>query len=183
MTSPGMILYGPPASGKDTVTAELSRQDDRFALLTKLKAGTGRSTGYRSVSLDDLHALRIAGRLVVETDRYGNRYAVDRHDIDALTAAGRIPVAHMGNIADLQRLRSAVPLQWTAVLLWIPREVCAERSRQRGDADTPQRLHAWDETAADLRAAGVALPFDFMIRTDHAEPAEAARQIVSAVKE
>lgn len=183
MTSPGVILYGPPASGKDTVTAELSHQDDRFVLLAKLKAGTGRSTGYRSVSRDDLTALRSTGRLVVETERYGNRYAIDRHDIDTLTDAGRIPVAHMGNIADLQRLRSAVPLEWTAVLLWIPREVCAERSCRRGDADTPQRLQAWDETAVDLQAAGDAVPFDLTIRTDQAEPADVARQIISAVKE
>ncbi|MFI0352513.1 guanylate kinase [Actinomadura sp. 9N407] len=181
MTRQGVILYGPPTSGKDTITAELARQDDRFALLAKLKAGTGRTTGYRSVSADDLTALREAGRLVVETGRYGNRYAVDRHDIEAITEAGRVPVVHMGNLADLDRLRASVPLDWTAVLLWVPREVCAERSRQRGDADTPKRLRAWDETDADLRAAD-ALPFDLAVHTDQAEPAEAARQVIEAVK-
>lgn len=177
-----MILYGPPASGKDTVTAELTRHDDRFVLLTKLKAGTGRSSGYRYVSLDDLRVLRDAGRLVVETQRYGNRYGVDRQDIDALTKVGRIPVVHMGNIADLERLRSAAPLKWIAVLLWAPREVCAERSKHRGDADNPKRLQAWDETYADLQAAGEVLPFDLTIHTDQAEPAEAARRIIDSIE-
>jgi guanylate kinase len=181
VTKRGVILYGPPASGKDSITAELSRQDDRFALLTKLKVGNGRSAGYRHVSPDDLDALSNAGRLIVETRRYGNRYAVDRNDIDALTEAGRFPVVHMGNVADLLRLRSAVPLSWTCVLLWIPREVCAQRSENRGDADTPRRVQAWDETCADVQAAQETSPFDLVIHTDQASPEEAARRIIEAV--
>ncbi|GAA2441057.1 hypothetical protein GCM10010191_66450 [Actinomadura vinacea] len=184
MTKRGVILYGPPTSGKDTITAELTNQNDRFALLAKLKAGTGRTTGYRRVSAADLAALRQTGRLVVETERYGNRYAVDRHDINALTNAGGVPVVHIGNLADLTELRAAVPLDWTSVRLAIPREVCAERSRQRGDVDTPARLRAWDETDADLRqgeARGLALPFNLVIHTDQAEPAESARRIIEAV--
>ncbi|MEW2356398.1 guanylate kinase [Spirillospora sp. NPDC029432] len=182
MTRQGVILYGPPTSGKDTITAELARQDDRFALVAKLKAGSGRTAGYRPVCIEDLTTLREAGRLVVETERYGNRYAVDRQDVEDLTASGRVPVVHMGNLADLERLRAAIPLEWTAVLLWIPREVCAERSGRRGDADSPERLRAWDETSADLDAVSGPSPFDLTVHTDQAEPAEAARQIIEAVK-
>ncbi|MFF5265434.1 guanylate kinase [Actinomadura viridis] len=182
MTKRGVILYGPPTSGKDTITAELVRQDGRFALLPKLKVGTGRTTGYRQVSGDDLTALRQAGRLVVETRRYGNRYAVDRQDVHDLIEAGHIPVAHMGNLADLDHLRASVALDWTAVLLWIPREVCAQRSQQRGDADSPKRLQAWDETKADIQAAGLSSPFDLTVRTDNTGPEEAARRIIEAIK-
>ncbi|MFC4912229.1 guanylate kinase [Actinomadura gamaensis] len=180
MTRRGVILYGPPASGKDTITAELSRQDDRFVLLTKLKAGTGRSRGYRYVSADELDALRDAGRVVLETERYGNRYAVDRHDIDALTNAGCIPVVHVGDIAGLQDLGAAVPLTWTSVRLWVPRETTAERSAARGDTDTPSRVRAWNEADADLRANGEAVTFDLTIRTNEADPAEAAKLISQA---
>src|SRR5690606_7190599 len=105
MTGHGVILYGPPASGKDTITAELARQDARYTLLAKLKVGTGRTAGYRQVSAADLDKLRSAGRLVVETHRYGNVYAIDRDDVTALVEADRIPVVHMGNLADLQRLQ------------------------------------------------------------------------------
>ncbi|QXJ22878.1 guanylate kinase [Actinomadura graeca] len=180
MTSKGVILYGPPTSGKDTVTAELARQDDRYALLPKLKTGTGRSTGYRHVSPTELETLRRAGRLVVETHRYGNVYAIDHHDIAALVDDGRIPVVHIGNLADLERLHNTVPLAWTNVLLWVSREVCADRSRHRGDADTPSRLQAWDETLHDLQSTD-AQPFNLAIRTDQAEPAETARRIAAAV--
>ncbi|MGW5411745.1 guanylate kinase [Actinomadura geliboluensis] len=179
MTSPGVILYGPPTSGKDTTTAELSRKDARYALLPKLKTGTGRSTGYRLVSDAERQTLRSAGRLVVETHRYGNVYAIDRQDIAALVDTDRVPVVHMGNVADLQRLRAAVPLAWTSVLLWVPREVCAKRSEHRGDPDTPKRLQAWDETLADLRAAADTPVFNAIIHTDDADVTETARRIIT----
>ncbi|GGU92160.1 hypothetical protein GCM10010182_04160 [Actinomadura cremea] len=179
MSERGVILYGPPTSGKDTVTAELTRQDARYALAPKLKVGTGRGTGYRYVSSAELATLRDAGRIAVETPRYGNVYAVDRHDIAALTDASRIPVVHMGNVADLNRLRAAVPLRWTSVLLWVPRHVCAERSRRRGDVDTPRRLRAWDETRADVRSVDNPV-FDLVIHTDRTNPADVARRIIHA---
>ncbi|WP_242888054.1 guanylate kinase [Actinomadura litoris] len=181
MTSPGVILYGPPTSGKDTITAELSRLDDRYALLPKLKTGTGRSTGYRLVSEAEREALHTAGRLVVETHRYGNVYAIDRQDIAALVDADRVPVVHMGNVADLRRLRAAVPLDWTSVLLWVPREVCAKRSEHRGDPDTPNRVQAWDETRADLRVTADTPVFNTIIRTDHTSATDTAHRIIEAV--
>ena len=180
MTSHGVILYGPPASGKDTVTAELARQDDRYAPVPKLKVGTGRSTGYRHVPAADLDELRATGRLVVETHRYGNVYAVDRDDIAALVDADRVPVVHMGNIPDLQRLRAAIPLDWTAVLLWVPRAVCADRSKHRGDTDTTSRLQAWDETRSELQATHTPV-FNLIVHTDQADPSEAAQRIITTV--
>ncbi|MEV4251962.1 guanylate kinase [Spirillospora sp. NPDC049652] len=180
MTRRGVILYGPPASGKDTITAELSRLDDRFTLLTKLKAGRGRSVGYRYVPPAELDALRTAGRLILETERYGNRYAVDRQDIDALTDAGRIPIVHVGDIPGVAVLSSAIPLTWTRVRLWAPREVTAARSTHRGDTDTTSRLAAWDEAEADRRTNGEAVRFDLTIRTHETDPAEAAKRISRA---
>ncbi|WP_034484620.1 guanylate kinase [Actinomadura oligospora] len=180
MTRRGIILYGPPASGKDTITAELSRLDSRFVLLTKLKAGTGRTNGYRHVPTAELDALRAAGRLVLETERYGNRYAVDRQDIDALTNTGRIPVIHVGDIPGVTALSTAVPLTWTRVRLWTPRDVTATRSKHRGDTDTPSRLAAWDEAEADRRTNGEAVTFDLTIHTHETDPAEAAKSISHA---
>ncbi|MGV9303830.1 hypothetical protein ACWDLG_10705 [Nonomuraea sp. NPDC003727] len=47
MSLQGIVLYGPPASGKDTVTAALRRLDPRFVLLPKLKVGTRTSRRVR----------------------------------------------------------------------------------------------------------------------------------------
>ncbi|MGW2147489.1 hypothetical protein ACWCOT_24525 [Nonomuraea bangladeshensis] len=115
----GVVLYGPPASGKSTVTTALGQLDPRFVLVRKLKAGDCRGTEYDFVTVEELARLRAAGRLLSETRRYGNTYAIDRHQVSGLITAGHVPVVHLGNIADLRRLTEAGP--WMTVLLWIPR--------------------------------------------------------------
>lgn len=180
MSPHGIVLYGPPASGKDTVTAALHRLDPRFVLLPKLKAGTGRAEGYEFVTAEQLEKLRGVGRLVAETHRYGNVYAVDRQTIDDMEAAGNVPVAHMGNIGDLRRLVGRAPDSWLRVLLWIPREITEQRSIARGDADTGKRLTAWDETLADLKANTDEGFFHLRIHTDRLSADAAAEEIMTA---
>ncbi|MCZ2526208.1 guanylate kinase [Streptomyces sp. HB2AG] len=176
-----VVLYGPPTAGKDTVTAALRAADRRFRLVTKLKQGTGRSTGYRFVTADELDALRQQGRIVVETRRYGNVYAVDRDSLEDPQAQGMVPVVHIGNVADLRTLLGRAPTAWLRVLLWVPREVCAVRSRQRGDVDTPKRLTAWDETVQDLLRSDLQGLFDLVVRTDRVDTGTAAKEITTAL--
>ncbi|GLW25305.1 hypothetical protein Mame01_53470 [Microbispora amethystogenes] len=182
MTAPpvGVVLYGPPASGKSTITAALHRHDPRYRLLPKLKVGTGRADGYEFVTAERLDELRHAGRLLLETHRYGNVYAVDRRHIEDMTAAGQVPVAHMGNIGDLRRLVGRTPNAWLRVLLWVPREVTEQRSTGRGDADTAQRLKAWDETFADLSTNTDDGFFHLRIDTDRLHAETAASEIMRA---
>lgn len=181
MTRPtGVVLYGPPTSGKSTTTTALHRLDPRFRLLRKLKVGTGRAEEYHLVTAARFDELRQAGRTVAETHRYGNTYAVDRAEVDAMTHAGDIPVAHIGNIADLRRLVGRDP--WLRVLLWVPREVCEQRSGHRGDVDTTQRLTAWDETLADLEAGTDEGFFHLRLHTDRIDVDQAAREIATAYR-
>ncbi|GAA2211421.1 hypothetical protein GCM10009850_068800 [Nonomuraea monospora] len=174
------MLYGPPTSGKSTVTSALYQLDQRFALARKLKAGNRRGTEYDFVTAEELARLRSTGRLMLETSRYGNTYAIDRHHITGLITAGHVPIVHLGNTADIRRLTETGP--WLTVLLWIPRQTCEERSRQRGDCDTPQRLKAWDETLADLQEH-VGPPFLHRFRTDLVTPAEIGEWIAGSYDE
>lgn len=168
----GVVLYGPPTSGKSTVTAALMGLDPRFVLLRKLKAGTQRGSEYEFVTFERLGELRAAGRLLVESQRYGNTYAIDRHQVEQITTAGQVPIVHMGNIPDIHRLAEFG--SWLVVLLWVSREACEQRSRQRGDGDTAQRLRAWDETLTDLDAHDDGL-FACRFQTDEIAPAKVAR--------
>ncbi|MEU4685979.1 guanylate kinase [Streptomyces xinghaiensis] len=177
-----IVLYGPPTAGKDTITALLNMTDARCKLVTKLKHGSGRTSGYRFVDADELNALRARDRLVVETRRYGNVYAVDRRDLDEMRSAGLVPVVHIGNIADLRRLLSGFQTEWTRVLLWVSRKTCEERSRLRGDKDTPARLRAWDATASDLAASDLSGVFDLAIRTDEVDASGAVRAVTAALR-
>ncbi|MFI9297538.1 phosphotransferase-like protein [Streptomyces gardneri] len=171
----GVVLYGPPASGKDTVTAALAELHSQYVQFARLKVGTGKSAGYRMGTAEQLRELEAAGDVVYSNSRYGNTYAIDRPGVDAAFAAG-VPVVHLGQVDGIQSLVSGYPAQWLVVLLWCPREVTARRSAGRGDGDTVARLAAWDATREDLDAHPD-LTWDLTVDTTAAAPQAAARLI------
>ena len=175
MSRDGIILYGPPASGKDAITEALSRISPECVLFRKLKAGDGRREGYRPTTLADVERMQRIGLILYANERYGNVYAVDRPALDALLARGLVPVVHMGQLAGVRAVRD-YPAGWLSVLLWCPREVTEERVRERGAADLGARLRAWDETARDLEQADPS-DFSLRIRTDWQTPTDAAEAI------
>jgi len=177
MTSrkPGLILYGPPAAGKDTVTTALTELRPTYAQFARLKIGTGKSAGYRMGTAEHLRELEVAGDVVYANARYGNTYVIDRPGVDAAFAAG-VPVVHLGQIDGIRALVGGYPANWTLVLLWCPLEVTAQRSAGRGDADTTARLTAWNTTREDLDAHPDML-WDLTVDTTTTSPEESARLI------
>lgn len=171
----GVILYGPPASGKDTVTGALRELAPRYAQFARLKVGTGKSDGYRMGTAEQLRALEAAGDLVYANARYGNRYAIDRPGLDAAFVAG-VPVVHLGQVDGIRSLVDGYPAGWSVVLLWCPREVTEHRSAGRGDSDTAARLAAWDATLEDLDAHP-GMVWDLTVDTTRSAPQDAARLI------
>jgi len=169
----GVVLYGPPASGKDTITQELVGLDAAYVHFAKLKAGTGRTAGYRLSSAEELDALRAKSQLIHEITRYGATYAVDTPHLDELLKAGLIPIVHMGQLAGVDALQRH-SVRWLDVLLWCPRDVTEQRLRQRGSSDVARRLVAWDETLADLTVGGGEPRFTLALRTDALPPTAAA---------
>ncbi|MFJ6889982.1 guanylate kinase [Streptomyces californicus] len=171
----GVILYGPPASGKDTVTTALTELNPTYAQFARLKVGTGKSVGYRMGTAQQLHDLEAAGDVVYANSRYGNAYAIDRPGVDVAFAAG-VPVVHLGQVDGIRALVDGYPADWSVVLLWCPREVTEQRSAGRGDSDTAARLAAWDATREDMDShPGMA--WDLTIDTTEASPQDAARLI------
>ncbi|SCG19746.1 guanylate kinase [Micromonospora echinofusca] len=167
----GVILYGPPASGKDTVTAELQRLDSRYQQFRRLKVGSGRTTGYRMTTDADLAALRAAGDVVWENRRYGSVYVVDAHGLRRQLHDG-IPVVHLGQVEAVDAVRNAFPhARWTVVALTCPRDVAKRRLTQRQTGDTAERLRVWDETEPLALA-------DLTIDTSKV-PADVAAELVS----
>ncbi|MFE9679437.1 guanylate kinase [Streptomyces sp. NPDC006259] len=172
---PGVILYGPPAAGKDTVTRALAELHPRYGQFARLKIGSGRSIGYRIGTTAQLRELKAAGDVVYANSRYGNTYVLDRPALDAAFAAG-VPVVHLGQIDGIRALVDGYPADWSVVLLWCPREVTAQRSAGRGDSDTAARLAAWDATREDLDAHP-GLAWDLTVDTTATSPQDAARLI------
>jgi guanylate kinase len=175
MPPSGIVLYGPPASGKDTVTQALTALDARYVHFRRLKVGGGRTDGYRICTNEQIDDLRDQGLIVYENVRYESRYAIDRPALDALLARGLIPVVHLGQLAGVHALVRC-PALWLPVLLHCRRTTAAQRARQRGSADVTARLEAWDDTERELAGAR---PDDFALRvdTDRTSPAQSAQAI------
>lgn len=174
MTGLIVVLYGSPASGKDTITAELTKAESNFQLFQRLKSGPGRRTGYRMVETADLERLRAAGVLIWENSRYGADYAIDRPGLDD-AARSSIPVVHVGQPRAVDALKAAFPERILVVELRYNRSDAAERITARQTGDLEARLAAWDETPllpdADLR-----------INTSQRTPQQAAAEILVAIQ-
>ncbi|MEU5431246.1 guanylate kinase [Streptomyces olivoreticuli] len=179
MTTAGVILYGPPGAGKDTVTAALARSHPRYALFERLKAGPGRTTSYRITSVEHIDKLDQAGEVLYRNARYRAEYAIDRGGLTDLVEADRIPVLHMGQVEGAQAIE-AFPLHWVKVLLWCPFDVTAQRCSSRGDTDVEARLKVWHETQQDLLGHPDAT-WSLMLETHLQSAAEAAHTIHQAV--
>jgi guanylate kinase len=166
----GVVLYGPPASGKDTITAALTQLDPTYQLFRRLKVGPGRRAGYRMTTAGHVNKLRADGEVVWENSRYGATYVVDRHSLGVALSAG-IPVVHLGQPEATVAVRTATPATaWLIVWLWCPRDIAARRLEQRNATDVADRLVAWDSTPAFPSA-------DMTIDTSTVSPAEAAASI------
>ena len=172
--SSGVILYGPPASGKDTVTAALTVMDPRFALFSRLKCGDGRMAGYRVVDRNTLDALVLADEIVWSNVQYGATYAVDRGELADHLSRGT-PVLHLGQVAAVDAVVAATPeTSWFVVGLWCPRDVAAQRLECRGSGDALRRLAVWDSTP-DLG------PPASTLNTGLVQPRDAAHLIAATV--
>jgi len=171
----GVILYGPPATGKDTVTRELAALAPRYRQFARLKVGTGKTAGYRMGTPEQLHELKAAGDVVYANHRYSNTYVVDRPGLDEAFSFG-VPVVHLGQIDGIRALVDGYPAAWIRVLLWCPKNVTERRSQDRGDADTVQRLAAWDATREDVDAHPD-MSWDLRVETTQTPPAAVARLI------
>ncbi|ELS55203.1 phosphotransferase-like protein [Streptomyces viridochromogenes] len=177
----GILLYGPPAAGKDTVTAALTELDARYVPFTRLKIGTGKTQGYRMGTPEQLAALEACGDVIYRNDRYGNVYVVDRPGLGQAMEGGRTPVIHLGQMVGMEQVAALFPAQWVRVLLWCSKETTAQRSPQRGDTDTAARLAAWDATQADL-AAHPRAQWELHVDTEATAPHEAAERIDAIVR-
>jgi guanylate kinase len=166
----GVILYGPPAAGKDTVTAALEALDSRFNLFPRIKVGAGRTNGYRIATAEQLEELRAANAIVWENEQYGAVYAVDRPELHRRLQL-HIPVLHLGQVEAVDAIvNDDDNTQWTVVYLWCPRNVAEQRIAARMTGDTQRRLDVWDRTP-------LLQPADVVISTADLDPASAAAAI------
>lgn len=172
--SAGVILYGPPASGKDTVTEALTEADPQFALFRRIKCGNGRVTGYRVADPATVERLSAADDVVWSNEQYGAIYVVDRTGLADHLERG-FPVVHLGQVAAVEAVTMATPTTvWLVIGLWCPRDLAAARLATRGSTDLGRRLAVWDATPP-LKPPACTL------NTELIQPAHAAALIAATV--
>ncbi|MEG8183937.1 kinase [Nocardia terpenica] len=173
-----IILYGPPASGKDAITGALTSINPAFTLFRRLKVGAGRTATYRMTSADHVAALADSGDIIWQNSRYDATYVVDRPELAAMLATNHIPVLHLGQPEAIAAVRAAMPgTRFITVELWCPRDLAEDRIRARATGDKAARLAAWDATAR-LRPNQV----DLRIDTGQYLPAESATMIMETLE-
>lgn len=173
----GVVLYGAPATGKDTVTTALCSLGS-FAHFERLKSGPGRTAGYRMVDAGQLDAvLATPDEVIWQDDRYGATYIVDRSHVEQLVHAGRIPVIHLGKPQAVDAVTRALPsVEWLVVELHTARDIALQRIVARTTGDTSARLDVYDSTPR-LEAA------DLSIDTGLVDVDTAAKTIAEAVQQ
>lgn len=148
----GIILYGPPASGKDTIDAALRNLSGEYIHFRRLKLGPARTTGYRLATAEQVHDLRARGLVLWENDRYGATYVVDEPGLEEALQSG-VPILHLGQAAGIDEVTRRTPdVNWIVVELSCPRQVAEARLATRNAADVGERLEAWDATVRLDRA-------------------------------
>ncbi len=166
----GVILYGPPASGKDTTTDALRSLSPEYQLFRRLKVGSGRMAQYRPTTIEYVKQLRSTGEIVWENRAYGSLYVVDLHSLHDRLAESR-PIVHLGQVDAISAVRQATPSAlWVIVDLHCPREVAEKRIVGRSTGDEQERLRVWDGTAQLCDA-------DISVDTSTHSPDEIARRI------
>jgi guanylate kinase len=172
--NPGIILYGPPASGKDTITTALHEVDPRCAPFPRLKVGPGKTHTYRMTTRTELNRLHVCGAIAWQNQRYGAIYAVDTPELTTRLTQG-IVILHLGQAPAIDAVRRATPhTRWTVVELWCDRDTATQRLTRRDPTDVTERLRHWDATEHLTRP-------DLTIDTAHTTPGAAAGLILAAL--
>lgn len=165
----GVILYGPPASGKTTITRVLEGSWPPACLYLRAKHGPVTSGDYRHITAHDLDELRARGQVIWENGRYDAVYVVDTPSLATALEEG-VPVMHLGQRGGVRAVREAFPGVFTTVSLTCTREEAVARLRGRGSRDLHRRLEAWDSTEPLDDA-------DLAIDTELVDPVAAAARI------
>lgn len=173
--SAGILLYGPPASGKSTITQAMTYLDPRYRLFQRVKAGVGNAAEYRMSTPFVVEQMAQAGDIIWSNHRYGSTYVIDRPGLtQALETT--IPVIHVGQPEAVDAVIASTPAHWLVVDLRCSRGTSHQRLLGRGSKDVPERLAVWEETPPLLGA-------DLVIDTDATLPHDAASLIAFALDE
>jgi guanylate kinase len=135
-----LLISGPSGAGKSTVYRELMRREPRigFSVSTTTRSprpGEREGVDYHFVDEATFVRLEAAGDFLEWAEVHGRKYGTRRDHVEAMEAAGRIPLLDIdvqGGVQVLERCGERI----VSVFLWPPSwEELAARLRGRGTDD------------------------------------------------
>ena len=171
----GVILAGPPASGRRTVAFALTSLRRSYAHYPALTTERQALVDAARTTQSQLDELRSWAQLFVEFTCEGISYAYDHQRLNKLREQGRIPVACVDDI-DVLRAFEQEADDWLQVLLWCPRQEAERRLASTPDVhrtSAPAGLRRWDRSTKRLLREPLRFPLS--IRTDRMDPVHVAQ--------
>jgi guanylate kinase len=132
-----LLISGPSGAGKSTVYHELMRREPRlgFSVSTTTRAprpGERDGVDYHFVDHATFARMEAAGEFLEWADVHGDKKATSRAAVEAMEAAGRIPLLDIDVQGGIQLLEACGPAV-VSVFIWPPSwEALESRLRGRG---------------------------------------------------
>ncbi len=180
-SEPGKIvlLYGPPASGKDTITQLLQNRNNIFFHFKKHKVYPGdqqiqtkNQLSYFHISMNRFLNMIANGEFLQFHWRYKSFYGVSKVLMDDSLSNGKIPIVHVGKIYDLLELTDVLEAKLIIILVWETLDVISKRLkfRHKGDNDEISfRLNHYLNEIESLSKLNLEEIFDFVIKNSSAD--------------
>lgn len=176
----GVLLAGPPASGKRTAAFSLTTLRRGYAHVPAMATKPHRSVDAEQTAqkhLDELHAwAQIFYAVTVD----GRRYAYDRERLLHLREQGRLPIVCVEDAHALAAFE-AESEGWLPVMLWCPRSEAVQRLTRTWPVGEPAYVadrswsRRWERSTKSLFADPSR--FTLTLRSDKLNAVEIARVI------
>ena len=176
----GILLAGPPASGKRTVAFALTSLRRSYARVPALTTATDPPVDAEPAARAHLDELRSWAQVLHEFTVDGSGYLYDRERPAGLREQGRLPVVCVED-ADAPAAFRRESAGWLPVLLWCPAPEARARAGRglRGPVDRGW-TRRWERSSTAL--LGAATHFTLTLRTDRLDAVDAARIIHAAAQ-
>jgi len=184
-----ILLSGTPASGKDTLTAELNKIDDRFVHFKKHKIASGGKMDdtYYLISKDKFDNMAENNQFVQYHYRYDRGYGVSADELKRLKELNKIPVIHVGKYENIIKFKEFGIKNILSILIYADKDTTKKRLELRHSEDISEinkRLDAYGEEIqqlCDVFNNKKVLDFDLVFKNNYKDYKESTQKLFNQI--